>query len=77
MNFRTATDRMRATNVRQLDVARALRVSNNLVKRARCVQNSPHHRSAPKEWPEALAGLARDRAARLVALADELEATNT
>lgn len=72
MDFRAATDRL--TDCATLaDVARELDVAENTVARARMDPASPNARNAPDGWEAAVAKLARARAARLLALAEELE----
>ena len=73
MDFKRATDRATAACITLADVAAASHVSDNKVRRARMDPNSPEYRSPPSGWEKAIARLARERAAELVKLAEELE----
>lgn len=72
MDFREATDRL-SPCVTQEAIAAAARVTRNTIKRARLPRESEHYRSPPREWHSILAQLARERAADLNAVADQLE----
>jgi hypothetical protein len=72
MDFKTATDRI--AGCYSLDeVAAALGVSGNTVRRARMDPASANARPAPEGWEAVIAKLARKRGGELVKLADQLE----
>jgi hypothetical protein len=73
MDFRTATDVL-SPCVTQEAIAKAANVHADSIRRARYPKDSPHHRSPPRSWPHLLARLARERAAELNEVADQLEA---
>lgn len=72
MDFNAATNQLMDC-VTLVDVAKEAGVSHGLVRQARLDPSSPSHRSPPPGWEQAVAKLARSRAAELVALAEELE----
>lgn len=72
MTFKQATDAL--AGCYSLDeIADALGVSANTVRRARMVAGNPNARPAPERWEPVLAKLARSRGGELAKLADELE----
>ncbi len=72
MRFRAATDRL-TESVTLAQLAAELGVAENTVLRARMDIDSPNARHAPEGWQGAVAKLAREHAARMLALAAELE----
>jgi len=72
MTFKQATDRL-AGCISHADIARSARVSIQLVRQARLDANNPSYRSPPSDWKKVLAQLAREKSARLRALAAEIE----
>jgi len=72
MTFKEATDRL-AGCITHAEIARAARVSVQLVRQARLDPTNPSYRSPPVGWPMILAKLARERSAQLKALASEIE----
>ena len=72
MDFVRATDALTSCHSHN-DVAKALDVSVQTVRQARMNPAADGHRPAPEGWQNAIAKLARARAAQLEALADELE----
>lgn len=73
-DFKNATDQATGACITLADVASAAGVSDNAIRRARLDPASgDSYRSPPAGWEAALAKLARERAAELVKLAEELE----
>lgn len=72
MTFKQATDRL-AGCITHAEIARAARVSIQLIRQARLDQTNPSYRSPPPGWQTVLARLARERSAQLKALAAEIE----
>jgi len=73
MTFKQATDRL-AGCISHAEIARSARVSIQLVRQARLDPNNPSYRSPPSGWKKVLAQLAREKSARLRALASDIEA---
>jgi hypothetical protein len=74
VDFKAATDRAIGTCITLADIAGAAGVSDNAIRRARLDPDSgDSYRRPPEGWQSAIAKLARERAADLVRLADELE----
>lgn len=73
VDFRDATDRITSLCVTLDDVAEAVGRAGITVRQARLSPDASGYRNPPPGWPEALARLARERAAALVTLADELD----
>ncbi len=73
MDFKTASDRVTGACVTLDDIAVAAGVSDSLIRRARLDPEGPSFRRPPDGWEKAIAKLARERAAELVNLAEELE----
>jgi hypothetical protein len=72
MEFRKATDGL--AGCFSLDeIAAAMQMSGNTIRRARMDPSSPNARSAPPGWQKTLARLARIRARDLLRLADQLD----
>jgi transposase len=72
LDFLQATDFL--MNCRNLkDVARETGVSYQTVRQARLAAGHPNRRPAPNGWMTAVSRLARERAAELERLADEIE----
>lgn len=72
MDFAEATDRLIACHSLK-DVAEAAGANYQTVRQARLAPDHPNNRPPPDGWPAAIAKLARERAAELVELAEELE----
>ena len=72
MDFTEATDRLTACPT-HAEIADAAGVSLPKVRQARMRQTSEGYRRPPDGWESAIAKLARERAAELVRLAEELE----
>jgi len=72
MDFRKATDILTSAPT-HADIADAAGVSTQSVRQARMDPASKSYRSPPDGWEKALGKLARDRAAQLEALAEDLE----
>jgi len=72
MTFKQATDRL-AGCISHADVARAARVSVQLVRQARLDPSNPSYRSPPTGWQAVLAKLAREKSAHLKTVAAEIE----
>lgn len=72
MDYRTATDRLTA-RVTLEDVAKESGVSYELARQARLDPGHVNYRNPPVGWEAAVAKLARNQAAKLNHLADELE----
>ena len=73
MDFKTATDKATGACITLQDIAGAAGVSHNAIRRARLKKNGDSYRGPPDRWESAIARLARERAAELVKLAEELE----
>ena len=73
-DFRSATDELRRSVTLEA-IARACGLPVDRVFRAMLVEASDANLPPPPSWREDLASLARERAAELVELADELEAS--
>lgn len=73
MEFRKATDRASGTCISLADLADAVGVPHQSLRRARLDRDSPSYRQPPAGWERALAKLARKRARELDRLAEELE----
>lgn len=73
MHFKEATDRLTALCPTLDDVAEAVDRDPSSIRKARLAPGSPGHRSPPPGWAEGIARLARERAAALLELADDLE----
>lgn len=76
MDYRAATDRIAALNITHETIAQAQATALNMVARARMDPTSADYRKPPPDWRAVLARLARERAAALIELADELEANS-
>jgi len=72
MTFKQATDRL-AGCISHAEIARAARVSVQLIRQARLDPTNASYRSPPLGWQAVLAKLARERGAQLKALAAEIE----
>lgn len=72
VDFKTATDRLTQCHTFGA-IAGELGVAANSVLRARMDPMNENSRRAPEGWEKAIAKLARERAAELRALAEELE----
>lgn len=72
MDFKTATDRLTKCHTFAA-IARELGVAENSVLRARMDPSSANSRPPPAEWERGIAKVARERAAELLELAEELE----
>ena len=68
-------DRATGACITLADVAAAVGVAAQSIRRSRVDPSKPSHRPPPDGWREAVARLARERSARLAALAAELEGT--
>ena len=73
MDFREATDTATETCITLADIADAAGVPHQSLRRARLDPGTDSYRSPPVGWESAIAKLARERAAELVELAEELE----
>lgn len=73
MDFTTATDRATGACITLADVADAMGIAAQSVRRSRVDPSKPSYRPPPSGWEAAVATLARARAADLLALADDLE----
>ena len=73
MDFNEATDRATSTCITLADIATASGVTHHAIRRARVDPAKDAHRKPPEGWEPAIARLARDRAAQLAKLAEELE----
>jgi hypothetical protein len=71
MDFREAVDVL-AQKTTNDQIAAATGSSPFSIKQARLHDGSPGHRQPPAGWEQAIARLARERAAQLLALADRL-----
>lgn len=72
MDFREATDRL-IERVTLADIAEACGSAVNSIERARLEGESRHYREPPPNWKAAISRLARERGARLLHLADDLD----
>ncbi len=72
MNFQEASDRLTACKTLS-DIAGRIGVSDGLIRQARLDPATSSYRTPPTGWENAIAELARERAAELVKLAEELE----
>lgn len=72
MTFKQATDRL-AGCITHAEIAQSARVSIQLVRQARLDPTNPSYRSPPPGWEKVLAQLAREKGARLRAVAAEIE----
>ena len=73
MDFKEATDRITELCPTLDDVAATLNRDPSSIRKARLARASTGYRSPPPEWQPGIAKLARERAAGLVKLAEELE----
>jgi hypothetical protein len=73
VNFKKSTDTL-VESVTLEDLARVLGASVQAVRQARAAESSSSHRPPPGGWEAAIAKLAREQAAKLVSLAERLEA---
>lgn len=74
MDFKKATDRLKAEGIGLEDVAGALGVAYKTVQAFRLDPTSSGHRKPPAAWPQLLARLAEGRSHELADLAEELHA---
>jgi hypothetical protein len=72
LDFKKATDRV-SPCVTQADIAQAAGVSVATIKQARFPEDHVSYRRPPEGWERVLARLAREKAADLTRLAEELE----
>jgi hypothetical protein len=72
MSFKQATDKL-GERVTAADIAAQFGAHPNTIARARLERASPAYRSPPEGWERVLARLAREKAADLTRLAEELE----
>lgn len=72
MDFKQATDILSRT-ITQAHIARAADVSHHSIRQARLAHDHPGHRTPPRNWPTAVARLARQRSDELLRLALALE----
>ena len=72
VDFGEATDRLMLCHGLK-DVADAAGANYQTVRQARLAADHPNSRPPPTRWRSAIAKLARERAAELVKLAEELE----
>jgi len=73
LDFQAASDRAIATCITLADIAEGAGVPHQSLRRARIDRDKESYRSPPDGWESAIAKLARERAAELVKLAEELE----
>ena len=73
MDFKKATDRATRTCITLADIGDATGVTHQTVRRARLDPSTDSYRPPPDGWQSAIAKLARERAAELLELAEELE----
>ena len=73
MDFRDASDRATGACITLADIAEAAGTAPQTLRRARMDPTSTGYRPPPSGWESVLAKLARERAAELVKLAEELE----
>jgi hypothetical protein len=76
MTFKEATDRLLHLGITAAEIADALRVSHQFVRRMRAAEGTTAYRNPPPPdvWRPALAALATARAADLQRFADEAAA---
>jgi hypothetical protein len=72
MEFSEASDALTQRCPTLADIAKEAGVSAGLVRQARLDPESSSYRKPPDGWEAAIAKLARERAAELVRLAEEL-----
>jgi hypothetical protein len=72
MDFKRATDIL-FERIDHADLAKALGVSIALIRQARLSGSAIAHRSSPNGWEKPVIRLAKERAARLLSLAERLE----
>ena len=73
MDFKEASDRAIRTCITLADIADVFPVPHQSLRRARLHPDTDSYRRPPDGWESAIAKLARERAAELVKLAEELE----
>ena len=73
MEFQEASDRATGACITLADIAKECGTAPQTLRRARIDSESPNYRRPPDGWEAAIAKLARERAAELVELAEELE----
>ena len=73
VNFIQATDALTGCPTHP-DIAKEAGVSVQTIRQARLAPDHPNNRPPPAGWEQAIANLARERAAELVELAETLEA---
>ena len=73
MTFTEATDRLTGRHTHEDIAAAAVWTSVQTVRQARLAPSSASYRRPPEGWEPTIAKLARERAAELVKLAEELE----
>ena len=72
MDFREGSSRL-TERVTLADIASETGMSHQSILQARLDPAKDGHRSPPTNWPAAIVKLARERAAELLKLAEELE----
>lgn len=72
MDFKKATDTL-CEPITAADIGAAVERGEQAVRQSRLAPGSAGHRPPPDGWETAVAKLARDRAKRLLRLADQLE----
>ena len=72
MDFKIASNRLRHCPTLGA-IAKEAGVSEGLIRQARMDAGAPAYRNPPENWPQAIATLARTRAAELLDLAEKLE----
>ena len=72
MDFIAAADALTACPA-HAEIAEAAGVSVQTVRQARLAPDHPNNRPPPQGWTRAIARLARERAGKLLELAEELE----
>ena len=72
MDFREGSSRL-TERVTLEDIASETGMSHQSILQARLDPSKDGHRSPPTNWPAAIVKLARERAAALLKLAEELE----
>lgn len=73
MDFKKATDRVQQLGVTQAEIGAVLGVAAATVRAARLDPSSSSYRRPPDGWETPIAKLARERAAKLLNLAAQLE----
>ena len=73
MDFKIASDRATAACITLADIAEAAGVPHQSMRRARLDPSTDSYRPPPDGWQGAIAKLARERAAELLELAEELQ----